>query len=208
MIVVSRIIHVKVDRRLNVTNKFKYQRRLLSRLAIVMFRGTPCTYLLDTWEVILHLPSRNVENILISSCSFSFSEISTPFSMIVIIPLFKLCEKKIFLITSLATGLARLRLSWFNLVTYSLPPTNLNQVFLSILSNPLTILKVLIMSALFLLSSSVCRLSSLSFYLYVDPFNPDTKETALIWTLSKTSQSAFVHGFQTQDFSWPLTKCS
>jgi hypothetical protein len=42
MIVVSRIIYVKVDRRLNVTNKFKYQRRLSSRLAIVMFRGTPC----------------------------------------------------------------------------------------------------------------------------------------------------------------------
>ena len=42
MIIVSRIIHVKVDRRLNVTNKFKYQRRLSSRLAIVMFRGTPC----------------------------------------------------------------------------------------------------------------------------------------------------------------------
>jgi len=36
MIVVSRIIHVKVDRRLNVTNKFKYQ-------AFVMFRGTPCS---------------------------------------------------------------------------------------------------------------------------------------------------------------------
>ena len=44
MIIVSRIIHVKVDRRLNVTNKFKYQRRLSSRLAIVMFRGTPCIY--------------------------------------------------------------------------------------------------------------------------------------------------------------------
>ena len=42
MIIVSRIIHVKVDRRLNVTNKFKYQRRISSRLAIVMFRGTPC----------------------------------------------------------------------------------------------------------------------------------------------------------------------
>ena len=42
MIIVSRIIHVKVDRRLNVTNKFKYRRRLSSRLAIVMFRGTPC----------------------------------------------------------------------------------------------------------------------------------------------------------------------
>ena len=42
MIIVSRIMHVKVDRRLNVTNKFKYQRRLSSRLAIVMFRGTPC----------------------------------------------------------------------------------------------------------------------------------------------------------------------
>ena len=44
VIIVSRIIHVKVDRRLNVTNKFKYQRRLLSRLAIVMFRGTPCMW--------------------------------------------------------------------------------------------------------------------------------------------------------------------
>ena len=42
MIIVSRIIHVKVDRRLNVTNKLKYQRRLSSRLAIVMFHGTPC----------------------------------------------------------------------------------------------------------------------------------------------------------------------
>ena len=42
MIIVSRIIHVKVDRRLNVANKFKYQRRLSSRLSIVMFRGTPC----------------------------------------------------------------------------------------------------------------------------------------------------------------------
>ena len=42
MIIVSRIIHVKVDRRLNVTNKFIYQRRLSSRIAIVMFRGTPC----------------------------------------------------------------------------------------------------------------------------------------------------------------------
>ena len=42
MIIVSRIIHVKVDRRLNVTNKFIYQRRLSSHLAIVMFRGTPC----------------------------------------------------------------------------------------------------------------------------------------------------------------------
>ena len=30
MIIVSRIIHVKVDRRLNVTNKFKYQRRHVS----------------------------------------------------------------------------------------------------------------------------------------------------------------------------------
>ena len=43
MIIVSRIIHVKVDRRLNVSNKIKYQRRLSSRLAIVMFRGTPCS---------------------------------------------------------------------------------------------------------------------------------------------------------------------
>ena len=42
MTIVSRIIHVQVDRRLNVTNKFKYQRRLSSRLAIVMFRGTLC----------------------------------------------------------------------------------------------------------------------------------------------------------------------
>ena len=49
MIIVSRIIHVKVDRRLNVTNKFIYQRRLSSRLAIVMFRGTPCI-----WYHIVH----------------------------------------------------------------------------------------------------------------------------------------------------------
>ena len=47
MIIVS-IINVKVDRRLHVTNKFKYQRRLSSCLAIVMFRGTPCTVVLVT----------------------------------------------------------------------------------------------------------------------------------------------------------------
>ena len=35
VIVVSRIIHVKVDRILNVTNKFKYQRQLSSRLVVV-----------------------------------------------------------------------------------------------------------------------------------------------------------------------------
>ena len=52
MIIVSRIIHVKVDRRLNVNNKFKYQRRLSSRLAIVMFRGTPCIF------IILSTPSK------------------------------------------------------------------------------------------------------------------------------------------------------
>ena len=50
MITVSIIIHVKVDRRLNVTNKFKYQRRLSSRLAIVMFRGTPCTIVFSKSE--------------------------------------------------------------------------------------------------------------------------------------------------------------
>jgi len=44
VIIVSRIIHVKVDRRLNVTNKFKYQRRVSNRFPIVMFRGTPCKY--------------------------------------------------------------------------------------------------------------------------------------------------------------------
>ena len=42
MIIVSRIMHVKVDRRLNDTNEIKDQRGLSSRLAIVMFRGTPC----------------------------------------------------------------------------------------------------------------------------------------------------------------------
>ena len=42
VIIVSRIIHVKVDRRINVKNKFKYQRRLSSRLAMFMFRGTTC----------------------------------------------------------------------------------------------------------------------------------------------------------------------
>ena len=51
MIIVSRIIHVKVDRRLNVTNKFKYQRRLSSRLAIVMFRGTPCISFLNNKSI-------------------------------------------------------------------------------------------------------------------------------------------------------------
>jgi len=49
VIIVSRIIHVKVDRILNVTNKFKYQRRLSSRLVIVMFRGTPCTKI-NSWR--------------------------------------------------------------------------------------------------------------------------------------------------------------
>ena len=56
MIIVSRIIHVKVDRRLNVTNKFKYQRRLSSHLAIVMFRGTPCIKLLVLVGFDLHFP--------------------------------------------------------------------------------------------------------------------------------------------------------
>ena len=59
MIIVSRIIHVKVDRRLNVTNKFKYQRRLSSRLTIVMFRGTPCIKTVkligDTNNIKLHI---------------------------------------------------------------------------------------------------------------------------------------------------------
>ena len=40
--IVSGIIRVKVGCRLNVTNKFKVERRLLIRLASVMFRGTPC----------------------------------------------------------------------------------------------------------------------------------------------------------------------
>ena len=60
MIIVSRIIHVKVDRRLNVTNKFKHQRRLSSRLAIVMFRGTPCITMLinnkDDIEFVTEFP--------------------------------------------------------------------------------------------------------------------------------------------------------
>ena len=55
MIIVSRIIHVKVDRRLNVTNKFKYQRRLSSRLAIVMFRGTRCILKLVTIIQIMYI---------------------------------------------------------------------------------------------------------------------------------------------------------
>ena len=54
MIIVSRIIHVKVDRRLNVTTKFIYQRRLSSRLAIVMFRGTPCIKQLNNFIVIVN----------------------------------------------------------------------------------------------------------------------------------------------------------
>ena len=43
MVVVLRIIHVEVGLRLNVKNKFQNQRRLSSRLATVMFCGTPCT---------------------------------------------------------------------------------------------------------------------------------------------------------------------
>ena len=39
---ISRIIHVKVGWRLNVSNKFRVQRRLSNRLATVMFLGTPC----------------------------------------------------------------------------------------------------------------------------------------------------------------------
>ena len=64
MIIVSRIIHVKVDRRLNVANKFKYQRRLSSRLATVMFRGTPCTYLVHQtgwYEETKFLPIRIIQ---------------------------------------------------------------------------------------------------------------------------------------------------
>ena len=55
MILVSRIIHAKEDRSLNVTNKFKYQRRLPSRLAIVMFRGTLCSLIVRIWITILNV---------------------------------------------------------------------------------------------------------------------------------------------------------
>ena len=65
MIIVSRIIHVKVDRRLNVTNKFKYQRRLSSRLAIVMFRGTPCMYKIYKICKTLKVFLRRTENVQI-----------------------------------------------------------------------------------------------------------------------------------------------
>ena len=58
MIIVSRIIHVKVDRRLNVTNKFKYQKRLSSRLAIVMFRGTPCIQIMRAVYFNFHVNQR------------------------------------------------------------------------------------------------------------------------------------------------------
>ena len=52
-------------------------------------------------------------------------------------------------------------------------------------------------------------IESLSFSSQGDPFNPDIKETALIWTLSKTSQSDLVHGFQTQDANsrWLRSYC-
>jgi len=50
VIIVSRIIHVKVDRRLICHNKFKYQRRLSSRLAIVMFWGHPVTPGMELFE--------------------------------------------------------------------------------------------------------------------------------------------------------------
>ena len=42
--IVSRIIYVKVGLRLNVRNEFKVLRWLSSRLATVMFRGTPCIF--------------------------------------------------------------------------------------------------------------------------------------------------------------------
>ena len=41
MIIVSRIIHVKVDRRLNVTNKFKYQDDFQVVLLLSCFVGHP-----------------------------------------------------------------------------------------------------------------------------------------------------------------------
>ena len=44
VVIVSRIIHVKVGWRLNVTNKFQDQRRLSSLLGTVRFRGTPFSW--------------------------------------------------------------------------------------------------------------------------------------------------------------------
>jgi len=72
--IVSRIIHVKVDKRLNVTNKFKYQRRLSIRLAIVMFRGTPCIWLyLDVLKLYSCKPiyQYNIDDILVKLCLLS-----------------------------------------------------------------------------------------------------------------------------------------
>ena len=44
---VSRIIHVKGRRRLKISNKLNFQRRLSIPLATVWFRGTPCIYILN-----------------------------------------------------------------------------------------------------------------------------------------------------------------
>ena len=41
LVIVSRILHVKVGCRLNLTNRILDQRRCF---AIVLFPGTPCTY--------------------------------------------------------------------------------------------------------------------------------------------------------------------
>ena len=46
MIIVSRIIPVKVWWLINTANYYKDQRRRLSRLATVMFCGTPCNFFL------------------------------------------------------------------------------------------------------------------------------------------------------------------
>ena len=48
MIIVSGIMHVKEGGRLNVTNYLKVERRLSIRLASVMFRGTPCMYIISS----------------------------------------------------------------------------------------------------------------------------------------------------------------
>ncbi len=74
-----------------------------------------------------------------------------------------------------------------------------NQVSRSTLSNPLTILKVWIISAWCRLSSSVVRPNSKSFWFYSFPFSPETMAMALLWIFSNTSLSASAHGDQADD---------
>ena len=68
--------NVKLGWRLNVTNKFKDQRRLSRRLAIVLFHGIPCMYLnlwseLGTLEWITFNPNYLIRISTVETFNFS-----------------------------------------------------------------------------------------------------------------------------------------